>query len=75
MSKKTTKVNEGGSNFLSLLQLAFIILKLINVINWSWWWVLSPLILIVCSYAGVVICVILVALIMILKGKIKKSNS
>ena len=28
--------------FVGLLQLAFIILKLCKVINWSWWWVLAP---------------------------------
>lgn len=26
----------------SLLTVAFIVLKLCKVINWSWWWVLSP---------------------------------
>ena len=35
--------NEGGSTaFVSLLTIAFIVLKLTNVIDWSWWWVLSP---------------------------------
>lgn len=29
--------------FTSLLLLAFIILKLCKVIQWSWWWVMSPL--------------------------------
>lgn len=28
--------------FLDLLTLLFIGLKLCGVINWSWWWVLSP---------------------------------
>lgn len=27
----------------SLLQVAFIVLKLCKVINWSWWWVLAPI--------------------------------
>ena len=26
----------------SLLLIAFIVLKLCKVIDWSWWWVLSP---------------------------------
>jgi len=30
-------------SFSSLLLLAFIVLKLCNVITWSWWWVLSPI--------------------------------
>jgi len=32
-----------GPGFSSLLTLVFIVLKLIGVINWSWWWVLAPL--------------------------------
>ena len=32
-------------NFLPLLTLIFITLKLCKVINWSWWWVLSPLLI------------------------------
>jgi len=32
-----------GSGFLGLLTLIFITLKLTNFINWSWFWILSPL--------------------------------
>lgn len=32
----------GGIGFTGLLQIAFIVLKLCGVINWSWLWVLSP---------------------------------
>lgn len=28
---------------LTLLGIAFIVLKLTNYINWSWWWVLAPI--------------------------------
>jgi len=28
--------------FMSGLLLIFITLKLLDIINWSWWWVLSP---------------------------------
>lgn len=31
------------SNILGMLLILFIILKLTNVIGWSWFWVLSPL--------------------------------
>ena len=34
---------EGGIGFIGVLTIVFIILKLCNVIAWSWWWVLSPL--------------------------------
>ena len=40
MSDKTTHY---GASFTELLLIVFIVLKLTNVINWSWWWVLSPL--------------------------------
>jgi hypothetical protein len=36
------KTSSGGIGFTSLLLVAFIVLKLCNVIAWSWWWVLSP---------------------------------
>lgn len=29
--------------FTSVLTLIFITLKLLDVITWSWWWVLSPI--------------------------------
>jgi hypothetical protein len=40
MDEKQTST---GMGFLSTLLIAFIILKLCNQIDWSWWWVLSPL--------------------------------
>lgn len=35
--------NNSGLGFTGALTITFIVLKLINVINWSWWWVLSPI--------------------------------
>jgi len=32
-----------GTGFTGLLTILFIGLKLGNVIDWSWWWILSPL--------------------------------
>jgi hypothetical protein len=37
------QVRSGGVGFASLLAILFIGLKLCNQIDWSWWWVLSPL--------------------------------
>lgn len=31
-----------GIGFIGLLTIVFITLKLCDVIDWSWWWVLSP---------------------------------
>ncbi len=36
-------VGSGGIGFGGLLTILFIGLKLDKVIDWSWWWVLSPL--------------------------------
>ena len=35
--------SSGGIGFVGLLTILFIALKLTNYIDWSWWWVLSPL--------------------------------
>lgn len=39
---KRIKVTNGGTGFCGLLTLVFIVLKLLDLINWSWWWVLAP---------------------------------
>lgn len=43
MSSSSSSSSSGGVGFLGLLTITFIVLKLCNVIAWSWWWVLSPL--------------------------------
>ena len=35
--------SSGGIGFIGLLTILFIALKLLNQIQWSWWWVLSPI--------------------------------
>jgi uncharacterized membrane protein len=52
-----------SSIFPSLLLLTFVILKLTHVIDWSWWWVLSPL------WISVSIGLIIVIIFFILKKK------
>ncbi len=37
------ELNLGIGTFASMLTLIFITLKLIGKIDWSWWWILSPL--------------------------------
>jgi len=49
-----------GVTFSELLLVVFIALKLTKIINWNWWWVLSPLwisaglALIVLAIAGII---------------------
>ena len=51
-----------GIGFWGLLQIAFIVLKLCNVIKWSWVWVLAPI------WIGVLLCaVVIIIFIMFLK--------
>lgn len=42
MSEKTNA--NSGLGFWGALQIVFIVLKLTDVIDWSWWWVMSPMI-------------------------------
>ena len=35
--------NSNGIGFVVALTIAFVVLKLMKIIDWSWWWVLSPL--------------------------------
>ena len=39
------KTTSGGIGFGSALLLTFIILKLVGVIGWCWWWVLSQILI------------------------------
>lgn len=42
MSDKSS-TSSSGIGFVGLLTIAFIVLKLMGYIDWSWWWVLSPI--------------------------------
>lgn len=52
----------GGVGFVGLLQLVFIVLKLCNVIAWSWWAVLLPTIISV----GLVVVILAIMLFIVL---------
>lgn len=60
MNNNSKEQRPSGVGFPGLLQVAFIVLKLTHVIDWSWWWVLSPIwITIAILLIGVwVICII-----------------
>jgi hypothetical protein len=49
--------SSGGAGFASLLAIAFIVLKLTGYIDWSWWWVLSPI------WIGVILFLLIVAVV------------
>lgn len=62
MSDKNQIVLKIGS-FPTLLGLTFIILRLCNVITWSWWWVLAPfwapIALIIVFLLAIIVCYIM----------------
>jgi len=57
MSKSNTSGN-GGIGFVGLLTTAFIMLKLCDVISWSWWLVLSPVLISIVIIVAVILLVI-----------------
>lgn len=59
MSKES--LSKGGIGFTGLLTIAFIILKLTHYIDWSWWWVLSPIWISVGFVVAALCVVVLVA--------------
>jgi len=60
------KSYSGGVRFFGPLTLLFIGLKLGNVITWSWFWVLLPMIF---SLSLIVIVLFIASVIMIASGK------
>ena len=61
MSDKTVYVSKGISST-SLLGCIFIVLKLTNYIDWSWWWVLAPFWLGWAIIIGLVITVFIIGI-------------
>jgi hypothetical protein len=35
--------HSGGIGFCGMLTIVFVVLKLTNIISWSWWWIFAPL--------------------------------
>lgn len=61
--------NHGGVSFFGLLFITFMVLKLTNVINWSWWWVSAPLWMPIAIVLGIAFIAIIVVLIAACCGK------
>jgi hypothetical protein len=55
----------GGISFSGLLTVIFIMLKLLGKINWSWWWVLSPI------WIPIFIVIILVIILAVIEQRMK----
>lgn len=66
----TSSSSSGGIGFCGLLTILFIGLKLTHYINWSWWWVLSPILI----PTGIVLIILLVGGIILLAAVIQDSR-
>jgi len=66
MSKNKTS---NGISLTTLLLVVFIVLKLTNNIDWSWWWVTSPLWIPILIVFGVFFIIVSVIVLMLLSGK------
>lgn len=58
---KDNNTSTGGISFLGLLTVLFIGLKLTGVIEWSWFWVLAPMLLPL-SFALIIVLFIIVVM-------------
>lgn len=56
--KNRNNESRDGIGFIGLLTIVFITLKLVGVIDWSWWWVLSPVWI---SFIGLLLLVAILA--------------
>lgn len=45
----------GGIGFVGALTITFVVLRLLGEIDWSWWWVLSPVLI---TGAWSVVCIV-----------------
>jgi len=58
-NKETTTT--GGITFIGALQIAFIVLKLCKIIDWSWFWVFAPIWIPVCFWIVLIVIAIIIA--------------
>jgi len=70
MNEGKTVVTNSGIGVVEVLTIVFVVLKLVHVIDWSWWWVLSPLWIAALLFIAVLAIVAIVAVIvMLVQGK------
>lgn len=63
MNNERNNTTAGGIGFCGLLAVAFIVLKLTGVINWSWLWVLAPIWIPTAITLAIIVIVLVVILV------------
>ena len=67
---KNEQVTSGGLGLGSVLFIVFLVLKLTNVIDWSWWWVTAPLWIPI----GLAVMIFIVTALVIIVKEIKRKK-
>ena len=53
----------GGVGIPTIVFIVFLILKLVGVIDWSWWWVTSPIWITFLFYVAIILIVFIILLV------------
>jgi len=61
--KEKSSSSSSGIGFAGLLTIVFITLKLLDKIDWSWWWVLSPIWISTACVLGVLVIAFIIFLV------------
>ena len=64
----------GGITLSGLVFIVFLVLKLCNIINWSWWWVTAPLWIPIALFVAVCIVIFIVGVFIGIVRAICKAN-
>ena len=65
-NNKSSSAGSGGVGITTILQVVFIVLKLVHVIDWSWWWVLAP------TWISLAFVVVIIIIYCIIKKIVKR---
>lgn len=64
--------NSNGIGFVGLLTILFIGLKLTHYIDWSWWWVLSPVW--IAAFSGAALAIVALVLAAMVDGPLSSQR-
>lgn len=71
MDNRNSGAAGGGITLSGLTFIVFLVLKLCNVIDWSWWWVTAPLWIPFAIGVAILLIIVIIALIGTLIDNIK----
>ena len=72
--RQQNTTSSSGIGFTGLLTIVFITLKLTHFIDWSWWWVLSPLWISFSLFMGVLLIAGIWAILIVWLNSVSKNK-